>query len=134
MKWIVQNSSELKAAMSVISQMDINCAYKLEIKKIRGKRSLSQNSLIWVWCTFVEKETGQDRDDVYYEMQDRFAPLKESTRSDGTIVMVKKRISELDPVEFGDLLDMMKAFFGSMGIELVWPDDYRFNIFHEEVL
>ncbi|MDR1373165.1 MAG: hypothetical protein LBJ17_08665 [Dysgonamonadaceae bacterium] len=42
-----------------------NGVYTLSIKKKVNKRSPDQNSLMWLWFTCIERETGTDKNDVH---------------------------------------------------------------------
>jgi len=133
MKWIIKNKYDLMSALNVLGELSIDSDHILELKKSRGKRTLDQNSLMWVWCSLIEKETGQSREDVYYEMEDRFSPTKTYNTYGGGIGFRKQRLKELETKDYSIVLQEMKDFWQTkFNIELLWPDDMRFDLFYEE--
>jgi hypothetical protein len=107
-----------------------NGAYILTVKKEANKRSLDQNSLVWLWFTCIERETGTDKNDIHDYYCSKF--LHREVNIHGKR-MVIGGTSKLNTAQFADFLNKVQADAASeFGIRLPSPDDLRFEEFKNE--
>ena len=65
MKLFVNNEQSKQEAIEAINAIDTSSVHTVEIKKKRGKRTINQNSLYWMYMTCIEQETGNDKDNLH---------------------------------------------------------------------
>ena len=107
-----------------------NGRYVVTITREREKRSLDQNSLMWLWFTCIEQETGTPRQDVhdYYCM--RF--LRRSISWNGFDRNVVEGTSKLTKERMTWFLDQVQADAKTeFGISLPLPEDQFFEEFYQ---
>lgn len=131
----------------------------IEIKEIKPKRSLDQNSLFWLWCTCIQEETGIDKTEVYLlyraifltKPEDRINKIIRPDLWDKLKVLILKfhyfkgldeiidviayHTSELDIAQFKVFLDKIKDHaLINMDIVLISREDKDFNLFYNTYL
>jgi hypothetical protein len=125
-------TSELDRDMVIahIKRLDLNKTFTVEITEKKAKRTISQNSLYWLWLTCIEHETGTNRQDAHDEFKRRFLTPER--------VMVfgepRDRLSttELNTTQFKYLLDHVQIFAQTeLSIDLPDPDDKKFEDFYK---
>jgi hypothetical protein len=108
-----------------------NGKYALSVTKDVEKRTLSQNALMWLWFTCIERETGTDKNDVHDYYCIRF--LNRKTEINGKEEMVVGGTSKLDTAQFKNFLDKVQSDAASeFGIRLPHLEDAYFESFKEE--
>lgn len=111
----------------VLSTMP-NGVRTLSLRRPRERRSLSQNSLMWMWLTCIADETGQDRQTVHDYYCTRF--LVRNTEFNGRPVQVVIGTSGLDRETMTWFLNQVQADAASeLGIRLPSPDDEAWAAF-----
>lgn len=116
----------LDAALSTMP----NGVRTLSLRRPRERRSLSQNSLMWMWLTCIADETGQDRQTVHDYYCTRF--LVRNTEFNGRPVRVVIGTSGLDRETMTWFLNQVQADAASeLGIRLPSPDDEAWTAFDE---
>lgn len=116
----------LDAALSTMP----NGVRTLSLRRPRERRSLSQNSLMWMWLTCIADETGQDRQTVHDYYCTRF--LVRNTEFNGRPVRVVIGTSGLDRETMTWFLNQVQADAASeLGIRLPSPDDEAWAAFDE---
>jgi hypothetical protein len=128
-----------------------------EIREIKLKRSLDQNSLYWLWLTVIQKEIGLDkneshcsyralflrRDDEYITnliRRDIWNILENKINSFNYFPELKDIIdyisystTELDTKDFTDYLNKIREHArANMGVILLTQDDKEFEAFYRE--
>ncbi len=97
-------------------QRFLNCLRENEgkdfkIELLKSTRSLSQNSLYWMYLEIIERETGNSANDLHeYLRRALLAP--KSLKVLGKDIKVPQSTTELNKVEFGDYMDKICALVG----------------------
>jgi len=125
-------TSELDRNMVIayIQRLDIKKKlYTVETLEKRAGRSISQNSLYWLWLTCIEFETGNDRDYLHDEFKERFITPDEIE------VLGKKKLSystkNKDTLQFKYYLDKIQIFASTeLAIKLPDPEDRYWEEFY----
>lgn len=108
-----------------------NGEYVLSIKRKVKPRSLSQNALMWMWFTCIEKETGTDKVDVHDHYCKKF--LRRRICMKGVEDVVVSSTSKLNTLQMTDFLNKVQADAATeFGITLPLPDDQYYNEFVNE--
>jgi len=129
MKQRLKTEEDRQSAISFIKYMDLNKAHRLTIVQIRHKRSIDQNSLLWLWLTALERdsETGYTKDDFYQMFLELFAPRK--------LVFSKACIissSNMNTLEMTMFLHHIQDWtIQTLSFQLPDPDNYKFDEFLE---
>lgn len=116
---------------SYIFSLLSNGTYTIEIKKATEKRTVSQNSLMWMWFACIERETGTSAQDVhdYYckKFLCRVITIGEKMEK---VVGETKRMNVTQMTEF---LNKIQADAQTeLGIRLPLPEDRFFNEFYSQ--
>ena len=109
--------------------IDITKPMRFECSVIREKRSLNQNSLLWLWMTALEKdsETGYTRDEFYQFFLEKFAPRREIFTN-----LVIVTTSQMDSKQMSEFLDNIQRFaIVELQFKLPDPNDQIFSTFYE---
>ena len=105
--------------------------FSVEIKQKREIRSISQNSLYWLWLTCIMAETGNDKDYLHIFFGKKYLP-KESRVLYGETVEITVSTTSLDTAQFTHYLDRIQQFVSSeLGVVLPRPEDLHFKEFYE---
>lgn len=91
--------------------------YKLT--KVETKRTLTQNAFYWCYLQLIEKETGNDANDLHQYFKRTKLPPKFITVM-GKQIKIPKSTTELDKLEFGEYLDKICA---ESGVALPNPEE-----------
>jgi len=107
-----------------------NGRYTVSIVRERQPRSLDQNSLMWLWFTCIEQETGTPRQDVHDYYCAKF--LRKQISWNGTIRTVVEGTSKQSKERMTVFLNEVQADAATeFGITLPNPDDRYFEQFHQ---
>lgn len=120
----------LGKTLDFIIQMLRNGTYTVVIKKKSERRSISQNSLMWMWFTAIADATGDTRDNVHDGYCAMFLPKNVSFR--GMNITVPGETKHLTTAEFTDFLNKVQADAQTeLGIVLPSPDDLIYEEFYQ---
>jgi hypothetical protein len=112
-----------------IKRLDLKKIYTVEITEKKVKRSLSQNSLYWLWLTCIEAETGNDKGDLHEVFKVKFLDSK-AVELFGT-VFLRSSTTNLDTKQFKEYLDKIQLFASvELAIILPDPEDLRWEEFY----
>lgn len=120
----IVNPEEVSKSLSVILNLLKNGEYRVVFEPIKHQRSLPQNRLLWLWLTFIEEQTGQDKEDL----KDFFASLflTKEIEMNGRIERIVLGTSRLKKDEMTEFLDKMSLWCAeNLGITLPSPEDLR---------
>lgn len=109
-----------EAVINAISSLDDKECFDVTIKKKRWKRSISQNSLYWLWLTCIEQETGNSREELHDYFRAKFLGAEEVKVFDETIIRLISTTKQ-DTLEFKRYLDKIQMF-ASMELHISLPD------------
>jgi hypothetical protein len=128
----VNNDASRNEAIDYINSLDLKGnVYKLQIINKRGKRSVNQNSLMWLYLECISQETGNDRDDLHNFFKEKFIGWEKIVIF-GEESMRLKGTSKLDTKQFTHYLDKIVVFAASeLGVELPNPSDKHFEDFKD---
>ncbi|MDD3038868.1 hypothetical protein [Bacteroides sp.] len=108
-----------------------NGTYNLSINKKVEPRSISQNALMWLWFTCIERETGTDKIDVHDFYCKKF--LRRRMYINGLEDVVVGSTSKLNTMQMKTFLDKVQADAATeFGINLPLPADQYYNDFINE--
>ena len=108
-----------------------NGTYTLSITRKVEPRTLSQNSLMWLWFTCIENETGTDKLDVHDYYCKKF--LRRRIYLNGLEDVVVSSTSKLNTLQMKEFLDKVQADAAiEMGVNLPLPEDRYYNDFIDE--
>lgn len=126
----VVNECAKKAAISYIDKLPEGKKYKVSVTLHRDRRSLSQNSLYWLWLNCISAETGNDVDALHDYFKDRFLSRKVEIFGDECLVGIST--TKLNTAEFTAFLDKVQQFAAGEGIILPNPEDLYFEQFYQQ--
>lgn len=107
-----------------------NGRYKVTIEKVKQRRSIPQNSLMWAWFSCIEEETGTPKQDVHDYYCLLFLP--KIANINGKEVTMPGRTSDLNTEEMAEFMTKVQADAASeLGITLPLPEDRFFEDFIE---
>ena len=108
-----------------------NGRYRVRIERYNEQRTLSQNALMWLWFTCIERETGTDKLDVHDYYCNRF--LRRTAFIKGREMTVAGSTSKLNTVQMTDFLRKVQADAAAeLGITLPLPEDRYYREFVNE--
>ena len=127
----IHNYKTREEAINLVSNLDLSKVHHLKVTCKRGKRSINQNALYWMWLTCIEQETGNEKEDLHEAFKQKWLGT-ESILILGSVV--KKTCSSvgLDTLLFKQYLDKIQVFAASeLGIKLPDPEDLKFEQFKD---
>jgi len=129
MKRKLTNDLDRNMVIAYIQRLDLKKLYTVEVIEKKSTRSISQNSLYWLWLTCIEFETGTDRDYLHEFFKRKFL------QPEIVIVFgVKEEVystKNLTTIQFKYLLDHVQEFSSSeLAITLPDPEDLYWNEFY----
>ena len=108
-----------------------NGIYDLTIKRRTEPRTVSQNSLMWMWFECISQETGTPKQDVHDYYCSLY--LAKLITIGNRQVMVKGSTSSLTTAQMTKFLNLIQADAQSeLGIQLPLPADRFYNEFIQE--
>lgn len=107
-----------------------NGRYVVTITKEKEPRSIDQNSLMWLWFTCIEQETGTPRQDVHDYYCRKF--LRKYITWNGRQEIVAEGTSRQSKERMTEFLDKVQADAATeFGIRLPLPEDKMFEVFYQ---
>jgi hypothetical protein len=107
-------------------------AWTVTLKPYRKARTVSQNSLYWLWLECLSQETGNDRLDLHDYFRRRYLPWSEKTVL-GETIMLTTSTTKLDTKQFTDYLEAIRRDAVNLGCYLPSPGDPAWEQFEEMV-
>lgn len=98
-----------------------------------SRRTLSQNSLMWMWFEIISKHTGHTSEEIHVIVKGLYCPKKEVTLKDKRY-FIPRGTSDLSSVEMTELMMRVQSMAGDLGITLPSPDDYWKQVDKVELL
>jgi hypothetical protein len=112
-----------------IKRLDLKKTYTVEITEKRVKRTISQNSLYWLWLTCIEFETGNDKDVLHDFFKFKYLKAEEIKIFDEDIFRFST--TKLNTSQFKDYLDRIQVFASTeLAIQLPDPKDKYWEEFY----
>lgn len=108
-----------------------NGEYTVKIVRKTQPRTISQNSLMWMWYKCMEEATGQSKDDFHDYYKTKF--LARQIVIGGRWVTVVGSTTELNTLQMTNYLEKVKADAATeFGISLPLPEDRNYQAFISE--
>lgn len=108
-----------------------NGKYLVTVEKHREPRTLPQNSLMWMWFSCIEQETGAAKEDVYSYYCRKY--LSRVVVMNGQEVTVNDTSSMLNMAQMSEFMTKIQADAASeLGIMLPLPSDRYYQEFINE--
>ncbi len=119
MKREIKSELDRDMVIAQIKRLDLMKPYTVEILQKRKVRSISQNSLYWLWLTCIEFETGTDRDELHDYFKHKFI-LPVEVNVFGEKIM-RWTTTDKDTLQFKEYLDKIQVF-ASVDLSITLPD------------
>jgi hypothetical protein len=130
MKRKLQTELDRNMVISYIQRLDIKTLYTVEVLQKKSNRSISQNSLYWLWLCCIEFETGTDREYLHELFKRKFLP-PETTEVFGEQLIFYSTKNK-DTLQFKHYLDKIQIFASvELSITLPDPNDKYWQEFYE---
>ena len=132
MKKIINTEHDRKSMIEVLTNWDISKKPAVfNLKRLTAKRSSDQNSLMWVWLSAIEIETGNNKHDLHEYFKDKYCPIREVE-----VMGNKQEIRStklLNDLEFTMYLEKIKVEMREFcGLELLSINDPLYSYFYEQ--
>ena len=126
MVFTIENERSKEAVISYIRNLILKKPYEIVISRKKEKRSVSQNSLMWMWFECLAQETGHTKEQFHEHYCCMF--LKKLSPIDGQ--MVVGGTSALTKEVFTDFLNNVQADAATyFGVILPTPEDLYWSEF-----
>lgn len=133
MKFSLSDDTTRRAVIQYISKLPDGKQYDVSITPHRSRRSVSQNSLLWLWIKCIADDTGGDKDQINEELKAMFLPKKEVVGLHGELHLKPVSTTGLNTTQFGAYLERIQTFSAiELGITLPSPEDLIFEAFYEQ--
>ena len=130
MKEAIHNDFDKDRVIGIIRRLDLSKPYTVEIRLRKGRRTLDQNALLWLWLTCVSQETGNDKDALHEYFKQKF--LQPEAVNVGGDEMNHYSTRKLTTAQFKEYLDKIQIFASvELAITLPDPDDKIWEAFYE---
>ncbi len=127
----IRNKRDREAVATYVTKLPDGKQFDVNITQKRQKRTISQNSLYWLWLTCIHNETGNDKDILHREFAKMYLPKKSGHFFD-EVVEHPVSTTSLDTKQFTEYLDKIQVFVNAeLGIVLPNPEDQTWEIFYE---
>ncbi len=129
------NLSKRDGVVTMDKSFDSMCAllrngeYTVKIVRKTQPRTVSQNSLMWMWYKHMEEQTGQSKEDIHDYYKTMF--LSRQIAVGGRWVTVIGSTTDLNTLQMTNYLEKVRADVAAeFGITLPLPED---NIYQDFV-
>lgn len=131
-RYIIRSSDRvrdiMRMAYQMVSQMIGGGGVEVTVSRVKSKRSLEQNAMMWAVLSDISKQVPWVVDGVQTylspeDWKDLFtASLRKEMRVaqgiDGGVVLLGRRTSRMTIAEMSDLIELMNAFCAERGVRL----------------
>lgn len=132
MKFTIRRQEDKQAVMSYLEKLPTDKPYFAEIKQIRRRRTIDQNSLYWLWLKCLQDETGEDKDRLHEYFKARYLGVS-TVEVFGVDVQMSASTTKLDTKEMTHYLDRIQQFaLMDLGIALPNPSDLYWEQFYQK--
>ena len=132
MKFTIRRQEDKQAVMSYLEKLPTDKPYFAEIKQIRRRRTIDQNSLYWLWLKCLQDETGEDKERLHEYFKARYLGIS-TVEVFGVDVQMSASTTKLDTKEMTHYLDRIQQFaLVDLGIALPNPSDLYWEQFYQK--
>lgn len=129
MKRWIKTEIDRESVLSQIKRIDLTKGFSVDISQKRKVRSISQNSLYWLWLTCIEFETGNDRHYLHEFYKELFI-IPEIIEVLGKEIEIKTTTNK-DTLQFKNYLDRIQVHANTeLSIKLPLPEDQYWDDFY----
>ncbi len=128
------NLSKINGVVTMDKDFDFMCSllrngeYTVKIVRKTQPRTISQNSLMWMWYKCMEDATGQSKDDFHDYYKAKFLSRQIVVRN--RWVTVVGSTTDLNTLQMTEYLEKVKADAAvEFGITLPLPQDRNYQAF-----
>lgn len=90
----------------------------------KEKRSLEQNSLLWMWYQIIADETGNDKDDIHEYLKLKFLGTVGIEPTNGQVQYIPRSSRNQSVKEMAEYMEKIQAWaLTDLNIKLITPDD-----------
>lgn len=129
MRGKIKTDSDRIGLIDYLNKLDLKRSYTWEVKRPVIRRSISQNSLYWLWLTCIQDETGNDRNDLHEYFKRRFISYHIVSVFDVECDVYSTK--GLTTAQFKEYLDKIQSSMSIEGIVLPNPEDLIWDSFYE---
>ncbi|HUX56252.1 MAG TPA: hypothetical protein VMV77_04715 [Bacteroidales bacterium] len=129
MKRKLKTELDREMVIGQIKRLDLSKDYTIDILLRRKVRSISQNSLYWLWLSCIEFETGNDKDDLHDHFKKKWLePIDINLFGES---FFKWSTKDLNTIQFKYYLDKIHVFASTeLSITLPNPEDQYWDEFY----
>ena len=125
---IIRNEALRARVIGLIRAIRLDPPYSVTVEPHRKRRSLSQNSLMWLWlgevADHVGQHTGQDADDIHEFFKQRFLPPR--VIEVGGVTELVRSTAKLTTLEMTIYMDRIYAWVTSeLSLLLPLPQEFH---------
>lgn len=132
MKFTIRRQEDKQAVLSYLEKLPTDKPYFAEIKQIRHRRTIDQNSLYWLWLKCLQDETGEDKERLHEYFKARYLGVS-TVEVFGVDVQMSASTTKLDTKEMTHYLDRIQQFaLADWGIALPNPSDLYWEQFYQK--
>ena len=131
------NLTKRNGVVSMDKSFELMCSllrngeYTVKIVRKTQPRTISQNSLMWMWYKCMEDATGQRKEDFHDYYKTKF--LSRQIAIEGRWVTVFGSTADLNTLQMTNYLEKVKADAAvEFGITLPLPEDRNYQAFVSE--
>lgn len=123
----INKQSDKESVISYIDKLP-DKQFIVTIEKKKVTRTISQNSLYWMWINCISKETGNEPNDLHEYFGELKFPKVEVKMFDGSTRTKPMSTTKMDTVQFKEVLDWIQMFASTeLGLILPNPEDKYFE-------
>ena len=101
-------------------------AYQVSWKVYRPQRTLPQNSVLWMWATYVGQHTGNDKETVVSAWKKKWLPTQ-TIEICGVCVERLASSRSLNTAQFGEWLNQIQGDMLGEGYALPQPGEHGYE-------
>lgn len=130
MKRKLSSNLDRDMVIAYLVRLDISKKlYTVEVLEKKSNRTISQNSLYWLWLTCIEHETGTGRDELHEFFKQKFL-LPDEINVFG-ITILRWTTTDKNTLQFKNYLDKIQIFANAeLSIMLPNPEDQHWDEFY----
>ena len=130
MKRKLSTETDRDMVIGYIKRLDISKLHTVEVLKKNANRSISQNSLYWLWLACISHETGNERQDLHEFFKTKYM-VPEVKNVFGINVDIRTT-TDKNTTQFKYYLDKVQIFASTeLSITLPLPEDKYWQEFFE---
>ena len=130
MKRKIQSEIDREMVIAQIKRLDLKKTFTVEITEKRVRRTISQNSLYWLWLNCISHETGNDKDDLHDYFKKKYLEPENSILFGETFLRWSTKILTTNMFKY--YLDKIQQFASSeLAITLPDPEDHNWEEFYK---